>query len=153
MERQDPVGMWFEDYVVGAEFKSPGRTITETDLVMFSGLTGDYNSLHTDAEYCKGDTFGERITHGMLGLSYAVGLASRFGMLERTVLAFLGLEWKFRAPIKIGDTVHVELTVVQTRVAGSGQGIVVLEVVEKNQRDEDVQRGKWTVMIKRKERN
>jgi acyl dehydratase len=99
-------GVFFEDLAVGQEFTSPGRTVTEADIVIFAGLSGDYNVLHTDAEHMKASIFGERIAHGLLGLSIEQGLASRgepaaaHGVLSR-------LKWKFKGPIKIGDTVHV----------------------------------------------
>ena len=67
----------FDDIKVGVEFVSPGRTVTETDIVLFAGLSGDYNVLHTDAEHMKSSQFGERIAHGLLGLSIQQGLAAR----------------------------------------------------------------------------
>ena len=81
-------GMYFEEFEIGSEVFSPGRTISEADIVNFAGLSGDYNQLHTDAEFAKGTPFGKRIAHGLLVLSIASGLAARLGFIEGTALAF-----------------------------------------------------------------
>src|SRR6202158_4783844 len=88
-------GVLFDDLKVGQEFTSPGRTVTEADIVIFAGLSGDYNVLHTDAEYMKASTFGERIAHGLLGLSIQHGLAAR-GEPAATHGLLSGLKWKFK---------------------------------------------------------
>ena len=146
-----PRGRYFEEFAVGDEVVSPGRTVTEADIVAFAALTGDYNPLHCDAEYAKGAIFGERIAHGLLGLSIASGQAERLGFMEGTVEAFMGLDWKFRGPIKIGDTIHTEARVARKKeMRRLGGGIVVLDVAVVNQRGETVQKGQWTVLIKSK---
>ena len=119
--------MFFEDLSVGQEYNSPGRTVTEADIVIFAGLSGDYNVLHTDAEHMKASIFGERIAHGLLGLGIQQGLASRgepaaaHGMLS-------SLKWKFKGPIKIGDTVHV-LSRIAAKTEGpdANRGLVTVE--------------------------
>ena len=146
-----PRGRYFEEFAVGDEVISPGRTVTEADIVAFAALTGDYNPLHCDAEYAKGTIFGERIAHGLLGLSIASGLLDRLGFITGTVEAFMGLEWKFRGPIKIGDTIHAEARVARKKeMRRLGGGIVVFDVAVINQRGEVVQKGQWTVLIKSK---
>ena len=146
-----PRGRYFEDFEIGDEVISPGRTVTEADIVAFAALTGDYNPLHCDAEYAKGTIFGERIAHGLLGLSIASGQVERLGFIAGTVEAFLGLEWKFRGPIKIGDTIHTEAKVARKKeMRRLGGGIVVLDVAIVNQKGEAVQKGQWTVLIKSK---
>ncbi len=143
-----PRGLYFEDIVVGQKMVTRGRTITEADVVNFAGLTGDYNPMHTDAEYMKNSAFGQRVAHGMLTLSYAVGQAYQLGFMERTVLAFRGLEMKFSLPVYIGDTVHVELVVRETKAAARmGGGIVTLDVKIINQDDKTVQSGEWIVLM------
>src|SRR5881396_4171964 len=102
---------YFEEIEVGEEFESPGRTVTETDIVLFAGLSGDYNVLHTDAELMKTSIFGERIAHGLLGLAIQSGLFSRSTRAYATV-AFVGLRWKFKAPVKIGDTIRLRAKVI-----------------------------------------
>jgi len=142
-------GRYFEEFEIGDAAETAARTITETDVVLFAGLSGDYNQLHTDAEFTKGTLFGERIAHGLLGLAIASGLVSRLGFDEGTVEAFTGLEWKFRGPIKIGDTIRVRLEVRRKKeMTRLGGGFVVFDVAVLNQRDETVQKGTWTVLIK-----
>jgi len=146
-----PRGRYFEEFTVGDEVISPGRTVTEADIVAFAALSGDYNQLHTDAEYAKDTIFGERIAHGLLGLSIALGLAARLGFIEGTAEAFSGLNWKFRGPIKIGDTIHIEAQVARKKeIQRLGGGIVVFDVAVINQRGETVQKGQWTVLVKSK---
>ncbi len=146
-----PQGMYFEEFEIGKEILSQGRTITEADIVNFAALTADYNPMHTDAEFSKTTQFGERVAHGMLGLSYAVGLAWQLGFMFGTVIAFTGLEWKFKGPIKIGDTIHLIAKVKQTKaMKAAGGGFVVIEGRVLNQRDEVVQQGEWTVLVKSK---
>src|SRR5256884_5168425 len=96
---------YFDDIELGEEYVSPGRTVTEADVVIFAGLSGDYNVLHTDAEFMKQSIFGERIAHGLLGLAIQAGLVTRATPADAT-LAFVGLRWKFKGPIKIGDPIR-----------------------------------------------
>ena len=141
-------GLYFEDYEPGVKMITRGRTVTEADIVQFGALTGDFNPMHFDAEYMKTHQMGQRIAHGMLSLSYAVGQAYQLGFMERTVLAFRGLEMKFSLPVLIGDTMHVELTVKElTPMPRLGGGTVVLEVKIINQNHKTVQSGTWTVLV------
>src|SRR5689334_10938587 len=95
---------YFEDLEVGHSWKSNRRTVTETDIVQFAQLSGDFNPLHVDEIFAKTTIFGKRIAHGLLGLSISSGLqASEPPWL---VMAFMGLEWRFTKPIFIGDTIH-----------------------------------------------
>lgn len=146
-----PRGKYFTEFQVGQEIVSPGRTITEADIVNFAGLTWDTNPMHTDAEYGKTTMFGERIAHGMLGLAYAVGLVWQMGVLEGTVLAFRELEMKFKGPLKIGDTMHVAAKILETKPIRSAGGIVVIELRVLNQRDEVAYQGTMTVLVKGRE--
>jgi acyl dehydratase len=142
-------GMWFEEFVVGQKIISTGRTITEADIVTFAGLSGDYNQIHTDGEFAKTTPFGQRVAHGLLGLSIASGLAMRTGVLEGTVIAFREINnWKFTNPIFIGDTVHAELNILETKaIPRIGGGALTIEIVLKNQRDEITMKGTWTALV------
>jgi len=145
----EPRGRYFEDFEVGESLVTPGRTVTEADVVWFCGLSGDYNELHSNAEYAQQTRFGQRIAHGLLGLIIAQGLAGRLGFLEGTAQAFLGLEWKFKGPLLIGDTIHVRGRVARTReVKALEGGILVLEVTVVNQKDEVLQEGTWNLLMK-----
>jgi acyl dehydratase len=141
-------GMYFEDFAIGDTATSVGRTVTETDIVNFAALSGDWNQIHTDAQYSSGTMYKERIAHGILVLSIASGLAVRMGFMEGTVQAFMGLDWQFRGPTKIGDTVRVHAEVAELkpmpRLKG---GIVTLKMQILNQRDEAVHRGTWSVLM------
>ena len=145
-------GLYFEDMTPGLKVTSAGRTISEADIMQFAGLSGDWNPMHVDTEYAKQSIFGERVAHGLLGLSIAVGLAMQLGFLDRTVEAFTSLDWKFRAPIKIGDTIHMTAEVTKMRAMGQGGGFVTFNIVVRNQRGETVQRGEWMIVVKGKPR-
>lgn len=140
--------IYWEDVEVGKTALSPARTMTETDIVNFAGLSGDFNIIHTDAEFSKGTPFGQRIAHGILGLSIASGLIARApGAEQHRIVAFLGMTWDFKGPIVIGDTIHVEQTVTEKRATKRpGLGIVFSTAKVINQRGEVCQEGTWKVM-------
>jgi acyl dehydratase len=142
-------GLYFEEFTVGQKITSVARTVAESDIMTFAGLTGDYNQIHTDAEFAKGTPFGQRIAHGLLGLSIAVGLLMRTGVLEGTVLAFREIvEWKFIKPVFIGDSLHVEMEAKELKALpriGGGQALVALDV--KNQKAETLMRGTLAVLV------
>ena len=143
-------GPYFEDIRVGEEYTSPGRTVTEADIVIFAGLSGDYNVLHTDAEHMKASTFGERIAHGLLGLAIQQGLLGR--VMPPSGAEQLGaLKWKFKGPIKIGDTIHVRARVAAKKDGEKPEwGLVTIERRVLNQRGEVVQEGEHSLMIWRR---
>jgi 3-hydroxybutyryl-CoA dehydratase len=142
-------GLYFEEFSVGQTLRTPGRTITESDIVTFAGLSGDFNLIHTDAVYAATTPFGQRVAHGLLGLSIASGLAVRSGVLEGTVLAFREIqEWKFTQPVLIGDTITVEMKVTEVKALPRlGGGSVVLELSVLNQASTVVMKGSWTVLV------
>jgi acyl dehydratase len=143
-----PRGRYFEEFQVGDVVVTSGRTVTEADVAMFAGLTGDYNQLHTDAEFARQGMFGQRVAHGLLGLSIALGLVTQLGSIEGTVLAFRELTWKFSLPIFFGDTIHVKATVSALKALPRlGGGSVTLDVQVINQQDKVVQRGEWVALI------
>ena len=128
---------------------SPGRTVTETDIVLFAGLSGDYNIIHTDAEFMKTSIFGERIAHGLLGLAIQSGLLAR-AMQPYATIAFAGLKWKFRNPIKIGDTIHVRGKVIgKVESPEPDRGVITLARTVLNQRGEVVQEGETDLVVER----
>jgi len=142
-------GLYFEQFEAGLIVRTASRTITESDIVTFAGFSGDYNQIHTDAEFSKGTPFGQRVAHGLLVLSIASGLAMRTGVLEGTVIAFREINnWKFSSPVFIGDTIHVELLIIETKpLPRLGGGSVVIELVVKNQRGETAMKGTWTTLV------
>jgi 3-hydroxybutyryl-CoA dehydratase len=147
-------GLFFEEFEIGDQVESVGRTITETDIVNFAALSGDWNLIHSDAEYSKSQLFGQRVAHGLLVLSIASGLAVRLGFMEETVMAFRGLEWRFTKPVFIGDTVHLRVTVqAKKEMARLGGGLVTFEMAVVNQQGEVCQRGTWDLLCKAQEQN
>ncbi len=149
MTEHRPRGMYFEEFQVGQQIVTAGRTITEADIAAFAGLSGDFNQLHTDAEFAKTTPFGRRIAHGLLVTSIASGLAAQTGILEGTTIAFREIsEWKFSKPVFIGDTVHVVLEVTGLKPARRlGGGVVSIKVDVRNQHEESVMRGVWAVIM------
>src|SRR5512137_2996243 len=133
---------YFEDYSVGEKFVSPGRTITEADIVMFSAFTGDWHPLHTNVEYAKQTPFKERIAHGMLVLTVGSALVFRLGAyvaLPKSFIAFYGMEnVRFTGPVKIGDTIRCEVKIKRLSEKDAKRGIIEAENIIKNQRNEDV---------------
>ena len=144
-----PRGMYFEEFQPGYQIITAGRTITESDIVRFAGLSGDYNQIHVDAEYSKASLAGQRVAHGLLVLSIASGLAVQTGMMEGTVIYFREIsEWKFVKPVMIGDTINVVVEVKDTKeMRRIGAGSVNLELEVKNQHSETVNRGLWNVLV------
>jgi len=142
-------GMYFEEFEVGQKIVTQSRTVTEHDIVAFAGLSGDFNQIHTDAEYARGTPFGQRVAHGLLGFSIAMGLAVQTGIMEGTILAFREiLDWKFSKPIFIGDTIHTEIEVLETKALPRlGGGLVLIKAEIKNQKGETLQSGKWNALM------
>jgi acyl dehydratase len=141
---------YYEEIEVGEAYESPGRTVTETDIVQFAGLSGDYNVLHTDAEFMKTSIFGERIAHGLLVLAIQSGLFARVAPSYAT-LAFTGLRWKFKSPVKIGDTVRLRARVLAKQDDGKpDRGLVTVQRSVVNQRGEVVQEGETDLLVEKR---
>lgn len=122
------MGLFFEDFDPERRFTSRGRTITEADVVLFAGLTGDYVELHTNEEYAKQSPFGRRIAHGALVFSVSVGLTTRMNLVEDTLLAFTNVDrLRFVQPVFIGDTVQVAKRVTERQEIDASRGLVVFE--------------------------
>ncbi|MFQ5614067.1 MAG: MaoC/PaaZ C-terminal domain-containing protein [Anaerolineae bacterium] len=143
-------GLTFDEFEVGAKYASQGRTVTEADVVAFAGLSGDFNPLHTDAEFGKRTPFGERIAHGMLVVSMATGMAQWTGIFEGTTLALMEQVIRYKGAVRFGDTVHLELEVVDKKESSKpDRGVVRFAARMRNQRDEVVVDGEWTLLMRR----
>lgn len=142
-------GLYFEEFEVGQKMSTVGRTITEADLVNFAGVSADFNSIHTDIAYSTESFFEQRVAHGLLVLSVASGLAMRTGLLEGTVIAWRDIkDWRFSQPVFIGDTVHVELEVLETKAMPRlGGGQVNLSVKILKQDDKIAMKGNWGMLV------
>ncbi len=145
------MGRYFEAFQLGEVFETYGRTITETDLVTFAGMTGDFNPLHMDEDFAASSPFGGRIAHGPFFVGLTFGLLSQFDLFERTVLALRRVNWQFDGPVKPGDTVRVRAEVVELKAhpKKTDRGNVSMTVTVLNQRDEDVQTGGFTAVVAR----
>ena len=136
---------YFEDVQLGDKFTSVGRTVTETDVVNYAGLSGDYNLIHTDAEFAKNSLMGQRIAHGMLVMCMSSGLFSRtpYSMsLSDSLIAASGIkEWRFRKPVLMGDTVYNQSEVIEKVDHHPERGKVIFKRLILNQRGEIVQEG------------
>jgi acyl dehydratase len=145
------IRLFYEDLNVDDEHQSTGRTITETDVVSFAGLSGDFNNMHIDEEFAKKTVFGSRVAHGLCVLSIASGLW--FTMPRLATIAFMGLEdWRFSGAVKFGDTIRIIRKLVEKREhKRPNMGFLIFEVNVHNQTDEVVQKGKWVILVQRKE--
>lgn len=143
------MGMYFEEFHVGDKFVTGKQTIRDVDIMTFAGLTGDNNRIHTDEAFSKAGPFGQRIAHGLLGLSFAMGLAWQTGILDGTVMAFREInEWKFIKPLFIGDEVQADLRIAEAKALPRiGGGSIVITVELQNQRSEVCMRGNLTVLV------
>jgi len=140
--------LFFDDLVVGDEWESPGRTVTEADVVGFAGLSGDFNPLHVDHEVARRGPFGKPVAHGLLGIAIVSGLASHAPLVA--TLAFLEIkEWKFLHPIHLGDTIHV-ITRVEALVARSRgrRGVVTWHRRLVDQRGRTLQEGRTQTLVR-----
>jgi acyl dehydratase len=144
--------LFFEDFQVGQAFESGGRTITESDLTFFSMLSGDWNPIHADAEFARTTRFEQRVVHGTLGIAIATGMLHQLGIFHDSAVAMMSLnEWKFVAPIFVGDTLRLRLEITELdagkspRVGRLGRRFVLL-----NQRNETVQDGHSDLLIRKR---
>ena len=143
--------LYYEDLHPNLHFETIRRTITQEDFETFTKLSGDYNPLHTDAEYASSSPFGELIVQGALVLSIGTGLANSLGYLSGTIDAFVGLDWKYRGPVKVGDTIWATLKVGKKHpMPGYNGGLVTLHVTIYNQDNQAVQKGTWTLLVRGK---
>ena len=130
----------FEELQIGDSWSSHARTITETDVVNFACLTGDFDPLHIDHEAAAKTPFGRPVAHGLLGLAYLAGLGTHAPNVE--TVAFLGIkDWTFQKPVFVGDTVHAVTRVVAVAPSGRRTGRVTWHRELVNQDGEIVQSG------------
>jgi acyl dehydratase len=148
-----PRGRYFEDFAVGDVMRTGQRTITSTDIVNFACLSGDFNEVHANHEYAKTSPYGEPIAHAPLVFAVAAGLNYASGINDGTLLGVLGIDkWRMKAPVKHGDTIHVESEVIAARASGSrpDAGIVTFARRFVNQRGEVAQEMEISILYKRR---
>jgi len=139
-------GRKFDEFEIGEEIISPARTITDAHILAFSGISGDFNPLHTDDEFCKNTPQGGRIAHGKLTLSISAGLFNRY--VDGTCIAFLELSAKYLKIVRPGDTIHIRANVKSKKLSSKGgKGVIVFSIQTINQDGEVVLEGEWTLLL------
>jgi len=147
-----PRGNYFEDFEIGQEFVSPARTITSTDIVNFACLSGDFNEVHTNFEYCKTTQFGEPIAHGPLVYAVMGGLQYASGINDGTLIALLQIDaWKMLGAVKHGDTIRLHSRVLEKKESSKpDRGVVTFERKCVKQDGSVAQEMKATLMYRRR---
>jgi acyl dehydratase len=126
-----------------------GRTIGEGDITLFAGLAGDFTPVHLDDAFARTTPFGERIAHGPLTMSAAIGLLTQTGLLGERVIGLVNLNWDFAGPVRIGDTIRAKVTVEEVRpTSNGGRNLATFLFEVLNQRGETVQTGRLRVIVK-----
>ncbi len=142
--------LYLSEYHVGDKFESVCQTITDAAVIMFAGITGDMHPLHTDEEYAKTQPAGCRIAHGMLIAAVAVGLYTRLGIIEKSAIGQVNSTWKYHSFVRIGDTIHIELEVLNIKRSNSkpDRGILSMGIKVINQHGEVVASNQTDSMLK-----
>ena len=148
--------LYFEDFSLGEEIRSQGRTVQQSDIINFAGLTGDFNPLHVDSEFAKKSVFGSTIAHGMLGFSFAVGLIVQTGIINESILAFESVgNWQFKRPVYPGDTIYclAKISAKEPRklIKGPKGGSLSISLQLFNQKNKLCQTGLLHFLVKSKE--
>lgn len=142
-------GQYFDDYTVGQTFDTHGRTLTETDLVNFCGIIGDYEPPHADETFVRSTPIGRRVMQGCLVTTAAEGLMTRSGLFDGTAITLLASSWEYRSPVFIGDTVRARLEVKEVRKSSKGgRGVVTFTTKILNQDSKEVVTGTYVMMVK-----
>jgi acyl dehydratase len=146
------VEQYFEDYAVGSERRTFGRTITESDFVIHAGHSGDYFPHHVDAEWCATQDIGQRIAHGTLVFTVGIGLTAT--VINPRAMSYGYDRLRFIRPVHIGDTIHTVTRIAERRdhPKRAGQGIVVEAVDMRNQRGETVLACEHLYLVERRAR-
>lgn len=146
-----PRGRYWDDFEVGDSFTTANRTVTEADITLFAGLSGDFNPLHVDAVTMAASPFGGRIAHGMLVAAICTGQLNQMGIVEGTTIALAGMSLKWTAAVKPGDTMRTQVTVAaKTEHKKPDRGVITLDVRVFNQRDEQCMESEQVVFLKRR---
>lgn len=143
--------MFFEDFNIGDEMITPRRTITETDVVQFAGISGDFNPLHIDEEFAKQTPYKTRVAHGLLSVSVITGLQSMMGIVNGSTLGLLEINWRFKRGVIPGDTIYAKFIVKEKQeTSKKDRGVLTRSVLVYNQRDEIVSEGEIILLMKKK---
>jgi acyl dehydratase len=146
-------GLWWDDFTADGRWRTGGRVVTAGDIEAFSALSGDANPLHLDDAYAQAAGYRGRIAQGVLGTAVATGLVNRLGVTSGTLVALLGVEWRFEEPLYPGTRVHVELSVGSVRPTRRPErGVVVLAAALADEGGAIYQRGTFTMLVRARPR-
>lgn len=141
---------YFDDFSIGEEALSARRTITETDVVQFSGLSGDFNALHIDEEFAKTTPHKTRIAHGLLSVSVVTGMQAMMGEVNDTTLGLLEVNWRFKKGVIPGDTIYAKFVVKNLKeTSKKNRGVLTRSVYVYNQREEIVSEGEILLLMEK----
>jgi acyl dehydratase len=144
-------GLTYDEFEIGAVYESQARTVTESDVATFAGLSGDFNPLHTDAEFGKTTPFGGRIAHGMLTVAMSTGMSNWTGLFAGTTIALLEQNIKYKAPVMFGDTIRLKMTITEKKETSKpDRGIVTVAAQVLNQNDVLVVDMLWVHLMQRR---
>lgn len=138
-------GLYYEDFIEGDLHKGTSVTLTDAHIIIFAGLTGDFNPLHMNSEYGEKTMFGGKIAHGLLTLSMVVGQIFH-PLVEGTALANVGISVRFTAPVKVGDTLIPSIKVIKKEPKKTN-GIIYYDLICKNQHEVDVLKGEISLIL------
>lgn len=142
-------GLYYNDWEIDKVYETSSRTVTEADIAIFAGLSGDYNPLHTDAVFAESTPYKTRIAHGALIFAITTGLWDHSGWADGTAVGLLGVNVKFPAPTRAGDTIHVKLVPIEKRLTKNpSRGIVKMQLQVINQEGTIVSEQIWDYMCK-----
>jgi 3-hydroxybutyryl-CoA dehydratase len=133
---------FYDDCVIGEVVRTQGRTMTEADIVAFAAMSGDWNPIHVDEEFARQTPLGGRIAHGLLALVTGMGLMSNIGIhtiWPRSLLTITSIDKvRFVAPVRIGDTLHVEAEIDELKPMADDRGLITTRMRIRNQREESI---------------
>jgi 3-hydroxybutyryl-CoA dehydratase len=144
-------GLWWDEFTPDASWRTADRVVTVEDVAQFSALSGDLNPLHLDDAYARAAGYRGRIAQGVLGTAVATGLVNRLGVTAGTLVALLGVTWRFEQPLYPGTRVHVDLGVGSVRpTRRADRGVVVLDAGLGDDAGTVYQRGELTMLVRRR---
>ena len=135
--------------VVGESVESAGRTIGESDINLFAGLSGDFTPVHIDESFARTTPHGTHIAHGPHAMATAIGMATHTGLFGERVIGLVNINWDFSGAVRIGDTIRSKVTVEDVRPTSKpGRGLATYRFEVLNQRNEQIQRGRMKVVVR-----
>ena len=146
------MGRYLEDFTPGETIVTHRRTVTETDIVIYAGLTGDNNPVHMDEVAARAGPYGGRVLHGPFFIGLAFGLLSGKDIIDGTAIALRSVEWRFTGPVKPGDTVvlHATVTAATRHATRTDRGDLRFDLVFRNQDGDEVSAGSAAVVVQRR---